>query len=379
MKEQRASQQASDAGYGYIEIADTRQLPAAVSTHHTRGIQPTASAPRASASRSDDGIDFSPRGRQTRVRNGWYYQFVFTWLQRIATPITDRFRETVSGSKSGTPDWALEMALGTDEGLFGPESAVWEIHGSLSTLVGGIRALLLQAAHPAALAGVAEHSRYESDPLGRLAGTTRWLTVTTFGSTEVVNREAARVNTIHARVTGRYLNRSGHTHDYAARDTRFLLWVHCAFTDSFLKAHQALGFPLTRGADRYVSEWRRSAELLGLTGSPASAAELERELQRFRDNDLVATETTRRVIRFILHPPFSRGALVFYRVLANAAIATLDENDLRLLGLRKKHRGWLRLAFVGLVALRAMLGDESPSQRLARDRIARLQATSTPS
>jgi hypothetical protein len=66
-------------------------------------------------------------------------------------------------------------------------------------------------------------------------------------------------------------------------------------------------------------------------------------------------------------------------VLANAAIATLDENDLRLLGLRKKHRGWLRLAFVGLAALRAMLGDESPSQRLARDRIAHLQSTSTPS
>ena len=152
------------------------------------------------------------------MRRDWYYQFVSTWLQRIATPITERFRETVSGSKNGTPDWVGQMALGGDEGLFGPESAVWEIHGSLSTLVGGIRALLLQAAHPAALAGVAEHSRYESDPLGRLAGTTRWLTVTPFGSTEVVAREAARVNSMHARVAGTYLNRSGRTYDYAARD-----------------------------------------------------------------------------------------------------------------------------------------------------------------
>src|SRR6188474_409724 len=115
-------------------------------------------------------------------------------FRRITQPIADRFRKTVSGSADGTPPWAKAMSEGDDEGLFGPESAVWEVHGSVSTLVGGIRALLLQAAHPAALTGVMDHSRYEADPLGRLAGTTRWLTVTTFGATEVVAREAARVN-----------------------------------------------------------------------------------------------------------------------------------------------------------------------------------------
>lgn len=300
------------------------------------------------------------------------------WFQRLTAPIASRFRETVSGSKDGTPGWAREMAEGNDEGLFGPDSAVWEVHGSVSTLVGGIRALLLQAAHPAALAGVADHSRYESDALGRLAGTTRWLTVTTFGSTEVVAREAARVNAMHAHVTGAYADKAGHTRDYAARDPRFLLWVHCAFTDSFLKAHQGLGFPLTRGADRYVDEWRRSAQPLGLAGAPASVAALERELQRFRDEDLVATETTRRVVQFILHPPFGRAAMVFYRVLANAAIATLDDQDVRLLGLRKRRRVWLRLASAGLMALRAMLGAESPSQRLARARVARVRGPIAP-
>ncbi len=292
----------------------------------------------------------------------------------ITEPIANRFRETVSGSKSGTPGWALDMSEGTDEGLFGPDSAVWEVHGSVSTLVGGIRALLLQAAHPAALAGVVEHSRYESDPLGRLAGTTRWLTVTTFGATEVVAREAARVNAMHARVAGQFAGKAGDARPYAARDPRFLLWVHCAFTDSFLKAHQGLGFPLTRGADRYVAEWSRSAVPLGLTSAPMSVAELERTLQDFRDRDLVGTDVTRRVVRFILNPPFGRLAMVFYRVLANAAIATLDDQELRLLGLKKKGRVWLRLAHGGLRMLSAILGDQSPSQRLARERIARLRA-----
>jgi uncharacterized protein (DUF2236 family) len=294
-------------------------------------------------------------------------------LQRLSRPVAERFRETVSGSRDGTPGWARDMAEGDDEGLFGPESAVWEVHGSVSTLVGGIRALLLQAAHPAALAGVVDHSRYETDPLGRLAGTTRWLTVTTFGCRAVVAREAARVNAMHAHVIGTFAGPDGSARPYAAHDPRYLLWVHCAFTDSFLKAHQRLGFPLTRGADGYVREWRQSAEPLGLAGAPGSVAELERELQRFRDEELAAGDTTHRVVRFILHPPFGRAAMVFYRVLANAAIATLDVRDVRLLGLRPRRGLWLRLARSGLIGLRAILGGESPSQKLARARIARLR------
>lgn len=297
------------------------------------------------------------------------------WMQRFTEPLADRFRETVSGARDGAPAWALEMAEGDDEGLFGPDSAVWEVHGSISTLVGGIRALLLQAAHPAALSGVAQHSRYERDPLGRLAGTTRWLTVTTFGSTPVVRREAARVNAMHARVAGAYADAAGRPGAYAASDPRFLLWVHCAFTDSFLKAHERLGFPLTRGSDRYVDEWRRSATPLGLAHAPASVAALERELDRFRAEELTATDDTRRVVHFILHPPFGFAARLFYRVLVNAAIATLDERDRRLLGLTPKRDVWLRLAHGGLVVLRDILGKESPSQKLARARIARVRAS----
>ncbi|MFZ9250512.1 MAG: oxygenase MpaB family protein, partial [Candidatus Nanopelagicaceae bacterium] len=109
-----------------------------------------------------------------------------------AKPLANRFRLIVSGSQDGRPDWVSSIAEGDDEGLFGPESAVWKIHGSLATLLGGIRALLLQAAHPAPRNGVIEHSRYESDPLGRLAGTTRWLTLTTFASKDVIAREASR-------------------------------------------------------------------------------------------------------------------------------------------------------------------------------------------
>ena len=35
-----------------------------------------------------------------------------------------------------------------DAGWFGPESVVWRVHSDLSTLVGGLRALLYQTLHP---------------------------------------------------------------------------------------------------------------------------------------------------------------------------------------------------------------------------------------
>jgi uncharacterized protein (DUF2236 family) len=182
-----------------------------------------------------------------------------------------------------------------------------------------VRALLLQATHPAPLSGVAEHSRYESDPLGRLAGTTRWLTVTTFAAEEVIQREAARVNAMHDHVKGEFKNKLGLNESYKAKDPRFLLWVHCAFTDSFLKAHLALGYTIDQGADAYVAQWSKSAVPLGLTQAPMSVFELEKTLDDFRKNDLKTDTRTAEVVRFILNPPFNGAGRFFYKVISNAA------------------------------------------------------------
>ena len=60
------------------------------------------------------------------------------------------------------------MRYAGDPGLFGPESVTWPVIGDVATFIGGIRALLVQAAHQEVAAGVADHSRYQDDPLGRL-------------------------------------------------------------------------------------------------------------------------------------------------------------------------------------------------------------------
>ena len=289
----------------------------------------------------------------------------------MKTRIANRFREIVSGSPDGRPDWVKLIEHGEGVGLFGPGSAVWQVHGTVATLVGGIRALLLQAAHPAALTGVSQHSRYESDPLGRLAGTSRWLTITTFGTEEAIAKEAARVNGMHGKVQGEYVDKSGVTASYRASDPRYLLWVHCAFTDSFLTTHLAFGYPIAQGADAYVKEWSQSAVGLGLVKAPQSAAELKATMDDFMSNDLGTSEQTAEVVKFILAPPLGAPSLVFYKVLAKTAISTLTSEQRKILGLKPVSKAWRVICAALLNLLSFSLGKQSPSQEAAMQRIER--------
>ena len=289
--------------------------------------------------------------------------------------IADAFRVTVSGDPSGTPDWSKQMAIGNDIGFFGAESDTWKVHGSLSTLVGGVRALLMQAAYPAALAGVAQHSEYETDPLGRLERTTRWLTITSFGSTEAIEREASRVRQMHKRVTGSYQD-NNQEQRYSAEQERHLLWVHLAFTDSFLTAYREINLAGTVKVDNYVNEWSKSAEPLGLLSAPKSDEELRKVLDDYLDNEIKPIAMTPEIVKFLVHPPVSALAMPFYRILCNAAISTMDLRVLRVLGLPPKSRIWVTIVKPILRVLRMILGEESPSQTIARERIKRITSTS---
>ena len=180
-----------------------------------------------------------------------------------------RFRALLCGDPSGVPPWLGAIADGEGPGFFLPGDAPWIIHGDMATLVGGVRALLMQALHPGTLAGVRDHSRYKADPLGRLAGTIQWLTVTTFASRESILREAARVRGMHAKVRGTYDDAGGQEREYKASDPDLLQWVHIAFMDSFLRCHQTYSpIPIPGGADAYIRLWAQSVEPLGLADTP---------------------------------------------------------------------------------------------------------------
>jgi uncharacterized protein (DUF2236 family) len=286
--------------------------------------------------------------------------------------LADAFRQTVSGDPKGKPDWVDEVERGTDKGLFGPDSAVWEVHGSVATLIGGIRALLLQAAHPAALAGVKSHSRYESDLLGRLQGTSKWLAITTFGPTSMIEKEAARVNAMHDRVKGFYKTKSRIEEPYIAKDDRFLLWVHCAFTESFLEAHLLCKYPLKHGVDAYVREWSASAKPLGLNKAPQSYQELKDEMNRFLREELDFNSDTKEVVKFILSPPFGFFAKLFFTPLAKSAVRSLSKEERELLKLENPSKICEYLARTNLWVLKKALGSKPPAQEAALKRLRRL-------
>jgi uncharacterized protein (DUF2236 family) len=148
-----------------------------------------------------------------------------------------------------------------EAGLFGPESVTWRLHAEPLMGVAGLRAMLLQALHPVAVAAFEEHFTYQRDIWGRLAGTAEYVAVTTFGSATQAMLAASRVRAIHARVRGTLPNGV----EYAADDPQLLAWVHCCLVASFLEV-------LTRGGvtlagteqDQYIEEQVKAAMLVGL-------------------------------------------------------------------------------------------------------------------
>ena len=151
-----------------------------------------------------------------------------------------------------------------------------------------------------AMAGVAGHSGYKSDPWGRLQRTSHYLATTTFGTVEHAEEAIAMVRSIHERVRGKdHLGRP-----YRADDPHLLMWVHAAEIDSFLRGYQTFGDePLTDAeADVYVAQAGIPAARLGVVDPPTSVAELRAVLDAYRP-ELEASPAAREAARFLLLDP----------------------------------------------------------------------------
>lgn len=221
---------------------------------------------------------------------------------------------------AGTPDPPARDPNRVDPGLFGPGSVAWRVHADPAMFVAGLRALLLQTMHPLAMAGVAEHSDYRRDPLGRLQRTAGFLGVTTYGTTDEANAAIARVRQVHARVRG--IAPDGRP--YRAQDPHLLGWVHVTEVDSFLAAYQRYAAaPLTDAeADRYVREMAVVARKLGVRKPPTSQAALAATIDAYRPELHVGAQA-RDALRFLLLPPFPLAARPAYGVISTAAISLL--------------------------------------------------------
>lgn len=284
-----------------------------------------------------------------------------------------RLLTAVAGHPDGTARYVRDLATGDDAGYFVEDSAPWIVHAGMGTFVAGIRALLMQALHPGAMAGVHDWSRYREDPIGRLTGTVRWIVILTYGSRQQVARELARVGRYHARVTGEYTTAAGATRSYSATDGDLADWVHIAFADSFLTCHEAWGGPIPGGPDAYARDWATAGELMGVADPPRDATALRERRDRYlRDGVLRGDDRVRDVVRFLRQPPF-RGTLgIAYRLLFAAAVTTIPEPYRRMLGLRRPVLPVRTATRVALGVAARAIGAGPRAQDFARTRLRRL-------
>ncbi|HEU4347260.1 MAG TPA: oxygenase MpaB family protein [Actinoplanes sp.] len=216
-----------------------------------------------------------------------------------------------------------------DQGLLGPGSVAWTVVGHPMSLVGGMRALMIQTLHPLAMAGVAQHSDYERRGLDRLRRTAYYVTATTFGDTDTAHAAAERVRRVHRRIHG-IDPVTGRPYDAADPDTQ--IWVHCTEWHSMLAAYRVFGDRRLseREQDRYFAEGAIIGSLLGTPREriPASRAEYRAYFEAVRPQ-LCVSEASRKAINFVLRPPVDRETLHLQgpiRLFGSAAVALVPRH-----------------------------------------------------
>jgi uncharacterized protein (DUF2236 family) len=217
------------------------------------------------------------------------------------------------------------MAHEPDAGLYGPGSEAWRLNREAMLLLGaGPRALLLQIAHPAVAAGVAEHSDFRADPWRRLAATLRSYLAIVYGTTGVARAEIRRLNSLHRGIVGP---------GYSARDPALALWVHATLVDSTIVANNAWIEPLSRSRRAaFYLETRPIGRALGVPDDllPADLAAFETYLEAMLgpSGPVHVSPVARELAGTIIRPPIAPlahwlpGWLRAGRLLGRVPVAT---------------------------------------------------------
>ena len=177
------------------------------------------------------------------------------------------------------------------DSYFDKQSVVYRLHADPAMLVGGLRALLQQALHPEAMAGVAAHSNFREDAWGRLQRTGDYVGTLTYSPISEADKLAARVRMVHTKLK--------------LDDPKLLLWVHMAMVDAFLDVAIRSGFKISNTErDQYIFEMVKFAELVGVPAAdtPNSFSQLKEYFEKIKP-ELSASDDAKRAALFIALPP----------------------------------------------------------------------------
>lgn len=195
----------------------------------------------------------------------------------------------------------------TSIGYFGPQTITWKLYREPYTIVGGVRALLLQVAHPAVAEGVARYSNFKSDPFGRGFRTFKAMARIYFGDREQADQTARRLHHIHSGVRGEVGQKS-----FVATDPDLLLWVLATLTDTTIRVFERMPLPdlPTDWRERFYEESKITARLMGIPDEayPQTLNDFQNYFNQMLHNDLLgSTPACRDIAQAIVRHPKAPG------------------------------------------------------------------------
>ncbi len=226
--------------------------------------------------------------------------------------------------------------------LFGHESMLRRVHRETAVALSGPRALLLQATHPLAFAGLMAHSTGFDDPYERLSRTAQVMDTIAFGPAADAERATRIVRAMHHRVRGELAEPVGRFPagtPYAASDPALLRWVLATLVNSALVVYERYVGRLSR--DERQAYWEDQRVVGGLFGLPDG--EMPETIEDFdaywhdmlHDGDLYVSEQARQLaVQIVLRPPVPLAARPVLELVNQITIGLLPGSVRRLYGFR---------------------------------------------
>ncbi|MER0443402.1 oxygenase MpaB family protein [Streptomyces sp. Edi4] len=228
--------------------------------------------------------------------------------------------------------------------LFGPQSQFSSFFDDPRWALAMIRATVLEAAHPQIGAALADNSTFVAHPWRRLRNTFLSMRRMFGGDPAEREREAARLNRLHARMSGT----DYHGRPYDAMDRAARAWVVATLFESAVTMCRLSGQPLDQDTmERMYAEYR--AFLAALDGDAEELPEALHDFwgyfDRVVENDLENTEAARVILyRLFDHLPapalldgaptlWAAGRAVAGPLLGAITVASLPEPYRRRAGL----------------------------------------------
>lgn len=193
-------------------------------------------------------------------------------------------------------------------GFFDAKSKIRAVDREMVLLLAGGRALLMQLAHPKVAAGVAEHSRFQEDPLGRLYRTMSTMWSIVFDPEPEAQAALRDVEMVHKRVRGNVpAGEPSHAcAAYDAADQELLLWVHATLVESAIVGYDRFVAPLAAPArQEYYEDSKKLAALFSIEerNIPPSLAAFDRYMiDILASGSIIVGPTARTLAEQILHP-----------------------------------------------------------------------------